>query len=63
MYFLIEDDNLLKNIIVFGIKSVLIQKKIDSDPVYNKTFLRTKIKSHGDEVTNVYNKKNSKVRL
>ena len=57
MYFLIEDDNLLKNIIVFGIKSVLIQKKIDSDPVYNKTFLRTKIKSHGDEVTNFYNKK------
>ena len=57
MYFLIEDDNLLKNIMVFGIKSVLIQKKIDSDPVYNKTFLRTKIKSHGDEVTNFYNKK------
>ena len=57
MYFLIEDDNLLKNIIVFGIKSVLIQKKIDSDPVYNKTFLRTKIKSHGDEVTNFHNKK------
>ena len=22
----------------------------DSEPVYNKTFLKTKIKSHGDEV-------------
>ena len=27
MYFVIEDDDLLKNIILFGIKSVLILKK------------------------------------
>ena len=28
-------------------------------PVYNKEFLKTKIESHGDEVTDFYDKKNS----
>ena len=46
-----------KNIILFGLNSVLIQKKIDSKPVYNKEFLKTKIKSHGDEVTDFCDKK------
>ena len=32
-------------------------KKNDSEPVYNKKFLETKIKSHGDEVTYFYDKK------
>ena len=27
-----------------------------SEPVYNKEFLKTKIKSHGDEVTDFYDK-------
>ena len=27
------------------------KKKIDSEPVYNKNILKTKIKSHSDEVT------------
>ena len=30
-----------------------IKKEFDSKPVYNKNFLKTKIKSHGDEVTEV----------
>ena len=42
----------LKNIILLGIKS-----EFDSEPVYNKEFLKTKIKSHGNEVTDFYDKK------
>ena len=33
------------------------KKEFDSKPVYNKEFLKTKIKSHGDEVTDFYDKK------
>ena len=51
MYFLIEDDDL----ILSRIKSALIQKN-DSEPLYNKTFLKTKIKSHGHEITYFYDK-------
>ena len=29
-------------------------KKIDGVPVYNKHFLKTQIKSHGDEATDFY---------
>ena len=28
-----------------------IKKEFDSEPVYNEKYLKTKIKSHGDEVT------------
>ena len=50
--------NYQKNIILFGIKSALIQKKKNnSEPVYNKEYLKTKIKSHHDEVTDFYDKK------
>ena len=34
-----------------------IKKEFDSKPVYNKNVLKTKIKSHGDEVTDFYHKK------
>ena len=38
-------------------KSVLISKKeFDSNPVYNKHFLKTKMKSQHDEVTEIYDK-------
>ena len=33
-----------------------IKKEFDSEPVYNKEFLKTKIKSHGDEVKDYYDK-------
>ena len=47
-----------KNKILFGIKSdIKIDiKKFDSEPVYNKNILKTKLKSHGDEVTDFYDK-------
>ena len=58
MCFLIEDDNLLEKYNTFWDKiSADIKKELDSEPVYNKKFLKTKIKSHGDEVTDFYDKK------
>ena len=34
--------------------TVDIKKSFDNEPVYNKKYLKTKIKSHGDEVTDFY---------
>ena len=51
MYFLIEDDDLLEKYNTIWDKvSADIKKEFDSEPVYNKKFLKTKIKSDGDEV-------------
>ena len=62
MYFLIEDDDLLKIYDTTWDKaSVDIKKEFDCEPVYNKEFLKTKIKYHGDEVTDFYDKKIPKV--
>ena len=33
-----------------------VKKKFDSEPVYKKNYLNTKIKSHGDEITDFYDK-------
>ena len=52
MYLLIEDDDLLEKYNTIWDKvSADIKKGCDSEPVYNKNFLKTKIKSLGDEVT------------
>ena len=60
MYFFIEDVDLLEKYNTIWDKvSASIKKEFDSKPFYNKNFLKTKIKSHGDEVTDFYNKKNS----
>ena len=57
MYFLIEDDDLLEKYNSIRDKvSADIKKEFDSEPVYNKNFLKTKIKSYGDEVTDFYDK-------
>ena len=57
MYFLIEDDDLLgKYNTTWDKVSGDIKKEFDSKPVYNKNYLKTKIKSHGDEVTGFYHK-------
>ena len=62
MYFLIENDELLeKNNTVWDKVSADIKKEFDSEPFYNIHFLKTKIKSHGDEVTDFYNKEIPKV--
>ena len=50
MHFLIEGYDLLEkyNTILDKI-STDTKKEFDSEPVYNKEFLKAKIKSHGDE--------------
>ena len=57
MYFLIEDDDLLKYNTIWDKVSADIKNEFDSEPVYNKEYLKTKIKSNGDEVTDFYDKK------
>ena len=55
MYFFIEDDELLEKFNTFLNKvSADIKKEFDNEPAYNEGFLKTKIKSHGDEVTDFY---------
>ena len=61
MYFFIEDDDLLEKYNTVGDKVSTYIKKIDIKPVYNKNILKTKIKSHDDEVTDFYDKEISKV--
>ena len=41
--------------------SVDIKKEFDSEIVYNKIFLRTKMKSHGNEMTDFCHKENPKL--
>ena len=58
MYSLIEDDGLLEKYnIIWDNISAYIKKEFDSKPFYNKSFLKNKIKSCGDEVTDFYDKK------
>ena len=58
MYFLNEDDDLSEQYNTIWDKvSSDIKTQFHSKPVCNKTFLKTKIKSHGNEVTDFYEKK------
>ena len=62
MYFLIEDDDLLEKYNTNCDKvSADIKKEFDREPAYDKEFSKTKIKSHGDKVTDFYDKKIPKV--
>ena len=62
VYFLMKNDDLLEKYnIIWCQVSAGINKVFDSKPVYNKTFLKTKIKYHGDEVTDFCEKKMPKV--
>ena len=57
IYFSIEIDDLLKKDGTIWYKvSGDIKKEFDSEPVYHKIFLKTKIKFHDDEVTDFYHK-------
>ena len=61
MYFLIENDDLLEKYTVLDKVSADIKKESHSEPVYNKTFLKIRIKSYGDDVTDFYDKEIPKV--
>ena len=55
MYFLTEDDDLLEKYNAIWDKvSADIKKEFDRYPVYDKNFLKTKIKSYGFKVTDFY---------
>ena len=57
MYFFIEDDDLLKKYNTIWDKvRAYIKKEFESEPVYNRNCLKTKIKSHGDKDTDFYDK-------
>ena len=61
VYFFLEDDNLLQkyNTISDKVSVDKEKKEFDSESVYNKELLKTKIKPHDNEVTDFYDKKNS----
>ena len=60
-YFMIEHDNLLEKYNTNQDKaSADIKKEFDSEPVYNKKILKTKIKSYGDELTDFHDKEKPK---
>ena len=62
MYFLIEGDDLLEKCNTIWDKiSPDIKKDFDIEPVHNKHFLTAKIKSHGHEVIDFYDKEIPKV--
>ena len=59
---MIEDDDLLEKYnTVWDKVSADIKEEFNSKPGYNKEFFKTKIKSHGDEVTDFYDKQIPKV--
>ena len=62
MNLLIEDNGLLEKYNAIWDKgSADIRKEFDSKPVFNRNFLKTKIKSHDDKVSDFNNKKTPKV--
>ena len=63
MCFLITDDELLEKYNTIQDKvSADIKKEFDSQPVYKKEFLKTKMKFHGHEVADFYGKKIPKIQ-
>ena len=62
MNFLIGNEDLLEKYNIIWDKVIPdVKKESDSGSVYNKKFLKTKIKFHGDEVTDLYVKEVSKM--
>ena len=57
MYFLIEQDDLLgKYNAIWDKVNADFKKDFESEPAYIKSFLKNKIKSSDDKVTDFYNK-------
>ena len=57
MYFLIENEDLLEKYNSIRDKVIAgFKKEFDSEPVYNKNVLKTKVKSYGNKVTDFDNK-------
>ena len=61
-FFLTENDNILQKYNTIWDKvSADTKREFDCEPVFNKDFLKTKIKSLGNEVTDFYDKEIPKV--
>ena len=59
---MIEDDDLLEKYnAIWNKVNADIKREFDSEPIYNKNLLKTKIKSYCDEVTDFYDKEIPKV--
>ena len=57
MHFLIKDDDLMKKYNTIWDKVIAdFKKEFDSEPVYNKGFLKIKIESYGDKATDFLDK-------
>ena len=56
MYFLIKNDKLLKNNETWDKVSKFIKKRFDSELVYNKKYIKTKIKSCKEKVNTTFHK-------
>ena len=57
IYFFIQNDELLEKYnTIWNKVSTDIKKELDSDSAFNKNYLKTEFKSHGDEVTDFYDK-------
>ena len=57
MFFQIKDNDLLvKYNTIWDKVSADIKSEFDSEPVYNKHYLKIEIKSHGDDVAHSYDK-------
>ena len=60
MNFLTKYDDLLKKFNgIWNKVSNSIKKELDCEPIYIKKFLKTKIRSYGDEDTDFHSKKNT----
>ena len=58
MHFFIKDDDLLKKCNTIWDKvNADIKKEFDSQPIYSKSYLKTKIKTNGENVSDFYDKK------
>ena len=57
----VDDDLLEKYDTIWDKLSADIEKEFDRERVYNKEFLKTKTKSHSNEVTDFYDKEMPKV--
>ena len=53
--FLIKNEELLENIMKFGIKSTILLKRICSEPIYNEKYLITEIKSYEEIISTKFN--------
>ena len=63
MYFSVENEELLKEYDISNDITYSIKEEFDCKPIYNKRYLKTKIKSYSDEATGFYEKEIPKLYM